>query len=83
LRTAQAIVLVEVADPGQAPCWLAAAGLLDAAGDPWSPGMIAARALAVPAISGLPADLWQASSGQMVEMDAGAGRVARAMKVDK
>jgi phosphoenolpyruvate-protein kinase (PTS system EI component) len=45
--------------------------------------MIAARALAVPAISGLPADLWQASSGQMVEMDAGAGRVARAMKVDK
>jgi pyruvate,water dikinase len=83
LRYAQAIVLVDVADPGQAPCWLAVAGLLDAAGDPWSPGMIAARALAVPAISGLPPDLWQAASGQMVEMDAGAGRVARAMKVDR
>jgi hypothetical protein len=78
LRYAQAIVLVDVADPGQAPCWLAAAGLLDAAGDPWSPGMVAARALAVPAISGLPPDLWQAASGQMVVMDAGAGRAALA-----
>jgi len=76
LHYAHAIVQVAVADPGQAPYWLAAAGLLDAAGDPWSPGMIVARALAVPALSGLPPDLWSAAAPQHVALDGDTGRVA-------
>ena len=40
-----AIVLTRVVAPGDAPYWLSAAAVIDAAGDPWSPGMIVARAV--------------------------------------
>jgi hypothetical protein len=43
---AGAVWLSETPDPGCAPFWLAAGGLV--AADPWSPGVIAARALGVP-----------------------------------
>ncbi len=44
--------LVEVADPGWAPFWLGADSVLVAANDLWSPGMVVARALGVPAVAG-------------------------------
>lgn len=70
-----AIVLTETADPGQAPFWLTAAGLLDTAGDPWSPGMIVARALGAPAVSGAPAALWRAPEGAQLSLDGDTGQV--------
>lgn len=78
---AQAILLMDTADPGLAPIWLAAAGLLDAAGDPWSPGMIIARTLAVPAISGIPPALRQAPAGSLATLNADADRGAWAAQV--
>lgn len=47
-----AIWLFDTADPGWAPFWLEAEGILVAGDDPWSPGMIVARALGVPAVAG-------------------------------
>ncbi len=79
-RGAGVILLTEVAEPGQAVLWLAAAGLLDAAGDPWSPGMIVARSLAVPAISGVPDAIWGAV-GQIVTMNAEVGCIEQLQQV--
>ena len=70
-----AVVLTPIAAPGDAPYWLAAAAVIDAAGDPWSPGMIVARALAVPAVTGMPALIAQAAPGQIIAVDGNAGRV--------
>ncbi len=72
---AGAVLLADVADPGCAPYWLAAAAVLDGAGDPWTPGMIVARSLGVPAVSGISHALWQAPDGQVVTVDGGAGVV--------
>jgi hypothetical protein len=44
--------LAESADPGCAPFWTFAGCLMTTDADPWSPGMIAARGLGVPAIAG-------------------------------
>jgi hypothetical protein len=52
LPPAGAVWLTERPDPGCAPYWRAAAGIVAAAADPWSPGVIAARALGVPCITG-------------------------------
>ncbi len=70
-----AIVLTRVAAPGDAPFWLAAAAMIDAAGDPWSPGMIVARALAIPAVTGMPELVTQVAPGQIIAVDGSAGRV--------
>ncbi len=73
---AGAVLLANVADPGCAPYWLAAAAILDGAGDPWTPGMIVARSLGVPAVSGMSNAIWQAPDGQVVTVDGSAGQVA-------
>lgn len=70
-----AILLAEVADPGCAVGWLSAGALVDAAGDPWSPGMIVARALGIPAITGQPAIGAEMRSGQLLAVDGDLGRV--------
>jgi phosphohistidine swiveling domain-containing protein len=70
-----AVVLTHVAAPGDAPYWLAAAAVIDAAGDPWSPGMIVARALAVPAVTGMPGAIAEAAPGRIIAVDGNAGRV--------
>jgi len=80
-RFARAVLVMDVADPGQAAGWLAAAGLLDAAGDPWSPGMIVARSLALPAVSGMPVAAWQADERQIVTVDADISHIALAPQV--
>ncbi|MCX7707689.1 MAG: PEP-utilizing enzyme [Anaerolineae bacterium] len=71
-----AIWRVETADPGWAPFWLGAEGILVAGDDPWSPGLIVARALGVPAIAGsggAPADV---SSERTITFDGATGHVA-------
>lgn len=73
------ILLCESADPGSTPYWLAAAAVVDSAGDPWSPGMIAARALAVPAVTGAPAEIAVLATGQHVAINGGTGRIERVM----
>jgi pyruvate,water dikinase len=73
---AGAVLLADVADPGCAPYWLTAAAVIDGAGDPWTPGMIVARSLGVPAVSGMPSAIWQAHDGQVVTVDGSAGQVA-------
>jgi phosphohistidine swiveling domain-containing protein len=70
-----AIVLMRVAAPGDAPYWLSAAGVIDVAGDPWSPGMIVARALAVPAVTGMPAAVALVAPGRIIAVDGSAGTV--------
>jgi phosphohistidine swiveling domain-containing protein len=70
-----AVWLEEAADPGSAPFWLSARALVAAAADPWSPGMITARALGVPAVSGATHVVDQALPGQIVVVDGDAGRV--------
>ena len=70
-----AVVLTRIAAPGDAPYWLSAAALIDAAGDPWIPGMIVARALAVPAVTGMPEPIAQAAPGQIIAVDGNAGRI--------
>jgi len=70
-----AVVLTRVAAPGDAPYWLSAAAVIDAAGDPWAPGMIVARALAVPAVTGMPGPVAQVAPGHIIAVDGSAGRV--------
>jgi phosphohistidine swiveling domain-containing protein len=70
-----AVVLTRVAAPGDAPYWLSAAALIDAAGDPWMPAMIVARALAMPAVTGMPEPIAQAAPGQIITVDGNAGRI--------
>ena len=67
-------MLTRVASPGDAPYWLPAAAVLDAAGDPWSPGMIVARALAVPAVTGIAEPIAQAVPRHIISVDASTGR---------
>lgn len=50
-----ALWYAETIDPGWAPLWGDAAGLLCSAADPWAPGCIAARALGVPTTIAAPA----------------------------
>ena len=70
-----AILLTEVADPGDAAGWLAAGAIVDAAGDPWSPGMIVARALGIPAVTGMPMTGADIYPGQTLTVDGDFGRV--------
>jgi len=70
-----AVVFTRIAAPGDALYWLSAAAMLDAAGDPWSPAMIVARALAVPAVTGIPEPIAQAAPGQIITLDGSTGRV--------
>lgn len=70
-----AIWLGEVADAGCAPFWLSAGALTTATAGVWSPGLIAARALGVPAVIGAPAFVAQAAPGSGVIVDADAGHV--------
>jgi phosphohistidine swiveling domain-containing protein len=79
LRLQGAIMVAQVADPGCAPYWLAAAAVVDGAGDPWTPGMIVARALAAPAVTGTPGAAMPGvpgaiTDGQHVAVDGGSGR---------
>lgn len=50
-----AVWLSETIDPGCAPFWRDAAGLVSRDADPWAPGRIAARGLGVPTATGAPA----------------------------
>ena len=70
-----AVWLEEAADPGSAPFWLNARALVAAAADPWSPGMITARALGVPAVIGATHAVAQALPGQIVAVDGDTGQV--------
>ena len=71
-----AIWLAESADPGCAPLWLAAGGVISAAADPCAPGLIAARVLGLPAVAGAATLVAQARPGQQITLDGGTGRVA-------
>jgi phosphohistidine swiveling domain-containing protein len=71
-----AVVLTRVAAPGDAPYWLSAAAVVDAAGDLWTPGMIVARAMAVPAVTGMAEPIAQAAQRQIISVDGSAGRVS-------
>ncbi len=70
-----AIWLGEIADAGCAPFWLSAGALTTAAADAWSPGLIAARALGIPAVIGAPTSVAQAAQGCSVAVDADADHV--------
>lgn len=71
-----AIWLAESTDPGCAPFWLGAGALVTAAADAWSPGLVAARALGLPAVGGGRAALAHARPGQRVTVDGAAARIA-------
>jgi hypothetical protein len=51
-----AVWVAEALDPGCLPLWLDAAALLATGCDAWSPGLIAARGLGIPATAGAAAD---------------------------
>jgi hypothetical protein len=70
-----AVVLTRIVAPGDAPYCLPAAAVLDAAGDPWTPGMIVARAMAVPAVTGMPAAVAQVAPRHIISVNGNAGRV--------
>jgi pyruvate,water dikinase len=74
-RLPGAVILTRVVSPGDAPLWLPAAAVLDAAGDPWSPGMIVARAIAVPAVTGIAEPIAHAAPRHMIAVDGSTGRV--------
>jgi len=70
-----AIWLAEAADPGCAPYWLGAGGVVTTTGDPWAPGLIAARALGLPAVLGGAAAVAQARPEQMAVVNGDTGEV--------
>jgi phosphohistidine swiveling domain-containing protein len=63
-----AVWLSETLDPGCAPFWPAATAVVAAAADPWSPGVIAARALGVPCVIGASDLVASAQAGQMISL---------------
>jgi len=71
-----AIWLTDAADPGCAPFWLGAGAIVTAMADPWSPGLIVARALGVPAVIGAAEVISAAQPGQTVVVDGDAGQVS-------
>jgi phosphohistidine swiveling domain-containing protein len=71
-----AIWLTAAADPGCAPFWLGAGAVVTAAADPWSPGLIIARGLGVPAIIGATETVSMTRPGQTVTVDGDAGQVS-------
>jgi phosphohistidine swiveling domain-containing protein len=70
-----AIWLPDTADPGCAPFWLSAGAIITAAADPWSPGVIVARGLGVPVVSGAGEPPSATRPGQMLAADGDAGQV--------
>ena len=71
-----AIWLTAAADPGCAPFWLGAGAVVTAAADPWSPGLIIARGLGIPAVIGAAEAVSAARPGQTVTVDGDAGQVS-------
>ena len=69
-----AIWLTAAADPGCAPFWLGAGAVVTAAADPWSPGLIIARGLGIPAVIGAAEAVSAARPGQTVTVDGDAGQ---------
>jgi hypothetical protein len=65
---AGAVWLSESLDPGCAPFWPAATAVVSAAADPWSPGVIVARALGVPCITGAAEVVASAQPGQVISI---------------
>ncbi len=72
-----AVWLCKTADPGWAPFWLGAEGILVAADDLWSPGMIVARALGVPAVAGAARAVAGTPPGRVVALDGATGIITR------
>jgi phosphohistidine swiveling domain-containing protein len=70
-----AVWMAESPDPGAAPFWASAAAVVAASPEPWSPCMVAARALGVPAVAGAVEAVEGAEAGKPVTVDAGAGIV--------
>jgi phosphohistidine swiveling domain-containing protein len=71
-----AIWLTAAADPGCAPFWLGAGAVVTAAADPWSPGLIIARSLGVPAVIRAAEAVYAARPGQTVTVDGDAGQIS-------
>ncbi len=71
-----AIWLAESADPGCAAFWIAAGGVVSAAVDPCAPGLLAARALALPAAAGAASLVSSARHGQQIALDGTIGQAA-------
>jgi phosphohistidine swiveling domain-containing protein len=71
-----AVWLADAADPGCAPFWLSAGAVVTAAADPWSPGLIIARGLGVPAVTGATETVSEVRPGQMMAVDGDAGQVS-------
>lgn len=73
-----AILVASRADAGWTNHWLYGAGLVVAAPEAWSPGMIVARALGLPTTAGAAAVVAAVQAGDRVIVDGGTGRAGRA-----
>jgi pyruvate,water dikinase len=62
-------------DAGWTDHWMTAAGLITAATDSCSPGMIVARVLGLPSVIGAADFVSQAADGMLVSVDGDTGRV--------
>lgn len=71
-----AIWLAEAADPGCAPFWFAAGGIITAAADPWGPGLLAARGVGLPAVTGAGSVVASAQAGHTITLDGATGQIA-------
>ncbi len=70
-----AIWLTDAVDAGCAPFWLGAGAIATAASDPWSPGLIVARALGIPAVIRAADAVSATRPGQTVAVDGDTGQV--------
>ncbi len=70
-----AVLVAESADPGWTAHWLAASAAVIGAPDLWGPGMVVARALAVPAVTGAQHFIERVAAGQMLTVDGDSGQV--------
>lgn len=73
-----AILVTRRADAGWTDHWLYAAGLAVAAPEPWSPGVLVARVLGLPAVTGAGALIAGAQAEAQIVVDGETGRAGRA-----
>ncbi|MEK7299480.1 MAG: PEP-utilizing enzyme, partial [Nitrospirota bacterium] len=71
------ILVAPVIDPGMAPLFGIAAGLVVEMGGTLSHGAIIAREYGLPAVANIPGVTTQVRDGEIVELDASAGTVRR------
>jgi pyruvate,water dikinase len=72
---AHSILTAQNPDAGWTDHWMTASGLISAATDPCSPGMIVARVLGLPSVIGAADFVSRAATGMLVSVDGDTGRV--------